>query len=55
MPRQIEAERVPVPHTAMRGTVCRMHGPGGAPKDNRNALRHEDPRLKEATLPHVDV
>ena len=33
MPRQIEAER--------GGGVCRMHGAGGgAPKGNRNALKH---------------
>ena len=38
MPRQIEAERVPVPRA---GGACRMHGArGGAPRGNRNALKH---------------
>jgi uncharacterized protein YjcR len=41
MPRQIEAERATVP-TAVRGyEVCRMHGAGGgAPRGNRNAVKH---------------
>jgi uncharacterized protein YjcR len=42
MPRQIEAERAAVPSSGGAGVnVCRMHGAGGgAPKGNRNALKH---------------
>ena len=42
MPRQIEAERVTVPSASHSGReVYRMHGAaGGAPKGNRNALKH---------------
>ena len=43
MPRQIEAERPTVPSASGSGEVivCRMHGAaGGAPKGNRNALKH---------------
>jgi hypothetical protein len=42
MPRQVEKERVPVPSSSDAGPyVCRMHGAGGgAPKGNRNALKH---------------
>ena len=43
MPRQIEAERAPVPRASRSGahSVCRMQGAaGGAPKGNRNALKH---------------
>ncbi len=44
MPRQIEAERATVPSAGRSGIyVCRMHGAaGGAPKGNRNALKHAD-------------
>jgi uncharacterized protein YjcR len=44
MPRQVEAERVSVPSAGGAGSkVCRMHGAaGGAPKGNRNALKHGD-------------
>jgi hypothetical protein len=39
---QIEAERATVPSSGGAGSkVCRMHGAGGgAPKGNRNALKH---------------
>ena len=42
MPRQIEAERAIVPSAGGAVVyVCRMHGAsGGAPKGNRNALKH---------------
>ena len=42
MPRQIEAERATVPSAGGAVVyVCRMHGAsGGAPKGNRNALKH---------------
>jgi hypothetical protein len=42
MPRQIEAEPAAVPSSGGAGSsVCRMHGAdGGAPKGNRNALKH---------------
>jgi hypothetical protein len=42
MPRQIEAERATLPSSGRAGTsVCRMHGAGGgAPRGNRNALKH---------------
>ncbi len=42
VPRQVEAERVPVPSAGGSGSkVCRMHGAaGGAPEGNRNALKH---------------
>ena len=42
MPRQIEAERATVPSAGGAGhSVCRMHGAGGgAPRGNRNALKH---------------
>jgi hypothetical protein len=44
MPRQIEAERATVPSAGDAGLkVCRMHGAAsGAPKGNRNALKHGD-------------
>jgi uncharacterized protein YjcR len=44
MPRPIEAERATVPSTGSSGSsVCRMHGAGGgAPRGNRNALKHGD-------------
>jgi len=39
MPRQIEAERAPAGGSGFK--VCLMHGAaGGAPKGNRNALKH---------------
>ena len=42
MPRQIEAERATVPSAGGAGhSVCRMHGAaGGAPRGNKNALKH---------------
>src|SRR5271166_2967921 len=42
MPRRVEAERATVPGSRRAGhSVCRMHGAtGGAPKGNRNALKH---------------
>jgi uncharacterized protein YjcR len=42
MPRTIEGERATVPRPAVRGSrVCRVHGAGGgAPRGNRNALKH---------------
>jgi uncharacterized protein YjcR len=42
MPRQIEAELAAVPSSGGAGSsIFRMHGAGGgAPKGNRNALKH---------------
>jgi hypothetical protein len=46
MPRQIEEERAPVPRA-----LCRMHGAaGGAPKGNRNALKHGASSAKTLAL-----
>jgi hypothetical protein len=41
MPRQVEAERAPVPRASRPGcSVCRMQGPLTALLVNRNALKH---------------
>ena len=52
MPRQIEAERTTVPSAGSSGySVCRMHGAaGGAPKGNRNAIKHGEFAAKTLAL-----
>jgi hypothetical protein len=55
MPRQIEAERDTVPR-AGSAKVCRMHGAaGGAPRGNRNAIKHGEFATKTlgTSLAHV--
>jgi uncharacterized protein YjcR len=50
MQRHVEAEREKVRSPAAKGyKVCRMHGAGGgAPKGNRNALKHGAPRRRRS-------
>ena len=52
MPRQVEAERVPVPSAGGAGhSVCRMHGAAdGAPRGNRNAIKHVEFAAKTLAL-----
>jgi uncharacterized protein YjcR len=52
MPRQIEAERATVPRAGGSGSkVCRMHGAaGGAPRGNRNAIKHGEFAAKTLAL-----